>query len=534
MVKFFKFLLLVLFFILFTPSMAQIQLYQLYNEVNLLRAQIKIKENGQVLVSQTFFLASPSSDFIYNLEGSPLKLSVRSGNQELTRDRLNISKLNGKTTIRASSHSPAEIWQISYMLPSAVTPTKRDNLFIVLIYQPGVYIKTMKAEVILPKEINPKEINPRIYAVHGVGESFFSILDSKTLLFTGKELMPQSTYTISASWPKGIIKYPAFKRLSFVLKSWAPYLWFLVFLGLPFFSLLFYLYMLFLRKRDERLSSPSIVSHPPETLPPAVVGILFRESASEREIASTILDLAQRGYLEIIKKREEYILIRRKNKEGLRPFEAYLYDKLFMDQNEIKVKRTEFELEQLPKRQLVSLRITHFFEALYREVRKRDYFIKNPQSTIFRYKAIGVIFFLLAILSSFLVIIFSQGPPYGLFGCVGQVLASFLIIKTASFLPHRTREGREALKRWLAFKNFLEDKTPLPSSFYSLFEKYLPYAVAFGKEIEWTSRFSQAVYVPPSWFTADEEITLENFVASVFYVIGEISRAFYELKEPGA
>jgi len=65
-----------------------------------------------------------------------------------------------------------------------------------------------------------------------------------------------------------------------------------------------------------------------------------------------------------------------------------------------------------------------------------------------------------------------------------------------------------------------------------IYEKNLPYAVALGKEIDWTKRFSQTVYLPPSWYVTDEQVTIENFAGSLFYIAGDISRSLYELREP--
>src|SRR5690606_2332923 len=52
------------------------------------------------------------------------------------------------------------------------------------------------------------------------------------------------------------------------------------------------------RGRDPKVGPvPEYLSEPPSDLPPAVVGTLLDEKADTRDIMSTIIDLARRGYV---------------------------------------------------------------------------------------------------------------------------------------------------------------------------------------------------------------------------------------------
>jgi len=509
-----------------------------FYEINSQEAEVKISQRGEVDVKERFVLSFPSSSFIWFFDSPLSQFEIKASGSRLSKKAYALNKEGEKMVVQAKADSPAQVWEVSYKVPGAVRPDRGlpdyNRFSLILVSEPGVFIQNLSATVYLPAPIKPNELKQKIYAIHGVGTTDFSQPRSQILKYTGSNLSSLAIFTIEAKFPKGIIAYPFLSRVKFFAQSLSLKVWLGIGIILSLLSFLFYAYMLYLENRDRKFVSLGYLDHPPYNLPPAVVGVLLRESASQREIAATILDLAQRGFVYIIKKREEYVLGKRHGKGILRPFEALLYDKLFTQQGERKIKRTEFELEKRAAQQLYSPKITGFFQALYREAQKRGYFVKNPAMVILRYRAYGILFFFVAVAFAFLSALFSSGPPYAMLGSFGIMIASFLIIKAAPLMPKRTKQGKQALLFWLAFGRFLSDKRPFLSSpsEQGLFEKYLPYAVALGKEIDWASRFAHATYIPPDWYVANEEVTIENFISSLFYITNSISQALYELREP--
>jgi len=122
-----------------------------------------------------------------------------------------------------------------------------------------------------------------------------------------------------------------------------------------------------------------------------------------------------------------------------------------------------------------------------------------------------------------------------LIGAVGQILASFLIIQTASMIPQKTEKGQKELIAWLSFREFLGDRKPFDFSIQvqGLFEKYLPYAVALEKEVAWVDRFKGMAITLPSWYVSYDPPSPEGFVSSLFYVANSVSRTLHSLREPG-
>jgi len=509
-----------------------------FYDINSQEVNIKISQRGEVDVRERFTLSFPSSNFFWFFDSSLSQFEIEASGERLSKKVYTLSKEGEKIVVRAKADSPAQVWEVSYKVPGGVRPDRGlldyDHFSLILASEPGVFIQNLSATVYLPAPIESSELKQKIYAIHGVGTTDFSHPSPQVLRYSGSNLSSLAIFTIEAKFPKGIVVYPFLSRVTFFAQALSLKVWLSIGIILSLLSFLFYVYMLYLRGKDREFASLGYLDHPPYDLPPAVVGVLFRESASQREIAATILDLAQRGFVDIVKKREEYVLGKRQGKGTLRPFEALLYDKLFTQQGERKIKRTEFELEKRAAQQLYSPKITGFFQALYREAQKRGYFVKNPEMIILRYRVYGILFFFVAVAFAVLSALFSSGPPYAILGSFGVMVASFLIIKAAPLMPKRTKQGKEALLLWLAFGRFLSDKRPfLPSSSgQSLFEKYLPYAVVLGKEIDWASRFVHATYTPPDWYVANEEVTIDNFISSLFYITGSLSQALYELREP--
>src|SRR5690606_14996702 len=96
------------------------------------------------------------------------------------------------------------------------------------------------------------------------------------------------------------------------------------------------------RGRDPKVGPvPTYISEPPSDLPPAVVGSLIDEKADVRDIMSTIIDLARRGYMVMEETQEPGFLgigmnrtftFKRTDKsvdDGLRPYEKRVMNRIF-------------------------------------------------------------------------------------------------------------------------------------------------------------------------------------------------------------
>ena len=69
-------------------------------------------------------------------------------------------------------------------------------------------------------------------------------------------------------------------------------------------------------------------------------------------------------------------------------------------------------------------------------------------------------------------------------------------------MPQRTPKGAQEQKKWEAFRNYLKDLTRFQDmeTAKEKYEKYLPYAIAFGVEKQWTRRFEDLTVSSPDWY----------------------------------
>jgi hypothetical protein len=69
-------------------------------------------------------------------------------------------------------------------------------------------------------------------------------------------------------------------------------------------------------------------------------------------------------------------------------------------------------------------------------------------------------------------------------------------------MPRKTPEGAEAAAKWNAFKRYLDDieKYEKLDEAKGVFDKFLPFAVAFGLERSWVNKFAAVNAPMPEWY----------------------------------
>lgn len=277
----------------------------------------------------------------------------------------------------------------------------------------------------------------------------------------------------------------------------------LVGLGGP---LLVYL-LWYTRGRDPRVSAvPEYITEPPAPVPAGVLGTLVDEKADLPDITATIVDLARRGHLSMEEiettlwgtiRSKDFVFRRLDNPtDHVLPFEQEVLAGLFPGQ------AREQKLSALQNKFYV--RLPAIQKKLYQELINFRYFTISPEAVRSRWRTWGVgllvmAFLGMSVLSAFLVPLASTAPC--VFG--GLAVTGVALLVAGQYMPVKTVAGAEAAARWLAFKTYLtriEQLTDL-SKAADLFERYLPYAVAFGLSQSWVRKFSGLANVPsPAWY----------------------------------
>ena len=139
--------------------------------------------------------------------------------------------------------------------------------------------------------------------------------------------------------------------------------------------------------------------------------------------------------------------------------------------------------------------------TLYQEVVDRGYFRRSPERTRSRWVNAAMIITSLSIVSGILgSMLFSA---WIVLPALTITVLSIALRLTARVLPQKTRAGAEATAKWRAFERYLRDLERYDSldTAKENFERFLPYAIAFGIEKEWVARFNRAGFAPiPTWY----------------------------------
>ena len=406
-----------------------------------------------------------------------------------------------------------------------------------------VPIEEAVVEIELPEKIDESQLKASCYtgsygATTSLCQIFFNHLDddrTKMVIKTTSGLGYKEGLTVVLGFPKNVVavlepkEYKTFwetiwgKILSFLLKLLILF-WYLI---LPFYIA----YRWFKYGRDPKgvVGVTRAWFDPPKTadgkrfLTPAEVGVLGDEKVDLKDVSSTIVDLARRGYLRIEeRKKGEFWLVKNptktqeilkeasppirrvkddidnKNKkliaDKLLPFEKILLDKFFKSKTEINLKKEKLykEVEEVKK-------------AIYEQVVTAGLFPENPEKT----RSFYYVLLALSIFSANILLFFSS-LIFGL------------------RMPKKTKEGVDAKNIAFSLRNFLQSQerlinfiakqADLPAGKQVLFEKLLPYAIVFGVEKIWAKRFEDLDVKPPSWYrgySSDKAFNSAYFVNSL-------------------
>ncbi len=260
------------------------------------------------------------------------------------------------------------------------------------------------------------------------------------------------------------------------------------------------------RGRDPEVGlAAEYLAEPPSDAPAGLVGVLIDERADMKDIVASLIDLARRGALTMEEQQTEGLFgfgfsrdfVFRANPEfdqsTLRPYERLLLSQVAgSGERRLSALKNQF-YAQIPALE----------RELYAAAVKEGYFPSSPQGIRTRYAVLGVAVLLIAIVAGFVVI--SRFIDYS-FGVVFPVAALGLVGLVTMFvsnaMPARTRKGAEETAKWRAFQAYLKDlpRFQKVEEAAGLFDKYLPYAIAFGIERRWVNLFSQVDTPMPIWY----------------------------------
>lgn len=314
-------------------------------------------------------------------------------------------------------------------------------------------------------------------------------------------LVPGQAFEVRVQFPHGILDIPipdwqqrqqnadVYALIGLVLSG-------LLFLGGP----LSVLALWYARGRDPKtgLVVPDYLPEPPSNLRPAVVGTLVDEKADMRDIISTLVDLAQRGYISIRenKAKNHVFTLENESQDGLRPFEVQFLRAVFRRKKERKLSELRYKFaDRLPKLRTM----------LYDELISEGLVDRSPDKVRTTYAVVAGLIVTVAV-GFFIALVAILPEDASYVACCGSLalgITALFIGVVGRHMPTKTAKGAEEKAKWDAFRNYLKNIEEYQDMAQSaeLFEKYLPYATAFGLDRTWIRKFATVPHTPvPTWY----------------------------------
>ena len=308
--------------------------------------------------------------------------------------------------------------------------------------------------------------------------------------------------TAVVGWNAGIVTRPTQldRARGFLAVNWP--------LLIPLPVLLGMLTLWWKRGRDPRKRPVTVQYEPPKDVTPAEAGVLLDEQADVRDVIATLVDMAVRGYIRIEEREEpklfglwtskEFVFHRLKPPAEWRDLERHeqlLLEGLFEghgDSVELSDLKNEFYKSMGSIRTAVTQRLVD-----------RGYYRADPATVRSRWR-FGAMFLAFVMIAGGVTIGANLGftpLPFVL----AAMLTGLIVGIIGHLMPARTEPGTRALEQVLGFEEFLSRvekenyarvvKTP------EMFERFLPFAMAFGVERTWARAFKDIVHEPPRWYS---------------------------------
>lgn len=256
--------------------------------------------------------------------------------------------------------------------------------------------------------------------------------------------------------------------------------------------------------RDPNVGMVAEYLNEPPPVAPGLAGTLLDEKADMQDVIATLIDLARRGVLTMretptselggLITTNNWVFARgEKFDQPLKPFEKQLIDGMGIAGGEKSLSgmRNKF-YTNVPKIQ------NELYDALVEE----GYYNHAPNTTRASYQGLAVGLVILSVVAFCISTMLTIATDFAICVPIGLGLTAVTFFIIAGKMPARTRKGAEMMMRVAAFKRYMENiekYTDLQAS-KDLFDKYLPFAIAFNLDRTWMNKFAKVDAPIPPWY----------------------------------
>jgi uncharacterized membrane protein len=315
---------------------------------------------------------------------------------------------------------------------------------------------------------------------------------------TSAPLPMRGGLTLDVYIPKDILQEPS---------GLTKFFWFLggnpvVFLPLVTFAGMFLLWWYKGRDPDPGMSVAPMYE-PPSEISPAEAGTLLDDRIHPRDITSTVVDLAVRGYLKIEETAEkvlvfthkDYIFHLLKPREqwgaDLAPHERVMLENVFASGNETR-------LSSLKNRFYTA--VPAIRQDIMSALKRKGIYLLDPESA--NGYSVGAAILILAAFGIFQYLGWANFFNSAALLVPSVLLSALIWFLFARVMTAKTMKGARTRVAVLGFQEFMNrvDAERLKVMPPTTFEKFLPFAMALGVEHHWAQAFAGIVKDPPGWY----------------------------------
>jgi len=468
---------------------------------------IEIQKSGKIHVTEKI-LYDFNSNYRHGIYRDIPQIVYRENNNKyvLKYDRLSVTDENGKHYRNSTSYlqehlrlkigdpdrtiSGAHTYVISYEVSGALNYlTDHTELYWNSTGdQWDVPIDSAQTTVVLPKNISGMHLKLACYT-GSLGSSESSCTASSEAnveTFNSKRpLLAKEGMTVVVGFPNGIVAtLQAEKFIPFSERWYGRLIIGAVFLLALLWYIVYPVWIVvkwFRYGKDPRPFEGEVRAwfDPPKTekgraLTPAETGSLIDERVDGRDVSAVFVDLARRGYLKMEERKKKDFYLMQTNtfskSDSLQPFEKKLLDELFKSEKVVQVKTAK----------LYSL-IQSIKSTVYTTMVEDGFFAKNPNNT----RTFYIVVALLGLMTF-------------------NIQLALVCVLFGIHMAQKTQAGANAAAVARSLKNFLgtqERQLTFQASKQMMFERLLPFAVAFGVEKIWAERFKDIHLKQPAWYS---------------------------------
>lgn len=333
-----------------------------------------------------------------------------------------------------------------------------------------------------------------------------SVIDAHTVFFRGRSMDLYEGLTVAVGFQKGVVAEPPPPTF------WELHAVPLLGGGITLLLLIYYLFTWIRFGRDPDVPTVIPLFEPPDGLSPASVAMVMKGSVDNDHITPAMISLGVKGHIRIEEKKEKvlglfttrtYTIVKLKGGSGLPKEEQSLLNSMYGSGRD----RFEIDGSYDPGAQSMA--------SSFRSTLRNQWHGLLSAGNNLRFWWIPILTVIICAIGLLVLYGSSWGDNDGLY-IVAFLVANLVLFLLYQYLIRKPSVEKLALRaRLRGFKMYLstaEEKqlqhfNP-PTMTPEVFEKYLPYAIAFGVEEVWGERFQsmidKALVEPnyrPGWYS---------------------------------